>query len=70
MERREDFDVREVCRKAVALLEKGRGALHQDVRILLALEMAGSCLFLYLFLNTFIEYLYMSGSFLDHGIPQ
>lgn len=54
----------------MALLGKGKGALHQDVRILLALEMAGSCLFLYLFLNTFIEYLYMSGSFLDHGIPQ
>lgn len=47
MERREDFDVREVCRKAVALLEKGKGVLNQDVRILLALEMAGSCLFIY-----------------------
>lgn len=49
MGRREDFDVREVCRKDVALLEKGKEALQQDVRILLALEIAESYLFTYLF---------------------
>lgn len=52
MGRREDFSVREVCRKDMALLEKGKGTLTACKDL-----MAGSCLFIYLFLNTFIEQL-------------
>lgn len=49
--------MRKVCRKDVAFLEKGKGTLGQVVKVLLALEMTGSCLFIYSFLNTFIEHL-------------
>lgn len=57
MGRREEFSVRDVCRKDVAFPKKGKGTLGQVVKILLALEMIGSCLVIYSFLNTFIEHL-------------
>lgn len=37
---------------------------------LMALEVAGSCLFIYLFLNTFIEHRLYAEFLVDHGIPQ
>lgn len=37
---------------------------------LMALEVAGSCLFIYLFLNTFIEHRLYAELLVDHGIPQ
>ena len=52
-------------REGCHLPREGEGTLGQDIKILLAIEMAENCLFIYL--NTLIEQLLYAK--LDHGIP-